>query len=116
MENFLAVFMVVLLILSVIQIIALVFAVYKLQIIAKTVEDNFKDTADALSKTVNLMIVEFNNNFESLKKMQEWNEKAVDANVENISKLANSQSSTQVFLGKMAEGLGLSFRSNLEDV
>lgn len=123
MENFVAVFMVVLLVLVVLQLIITGFVIYKLFATAKQLDEfskfhdaTSKDMAEAFSKMLNYLNNEFNNDFESKKKMQEWNEKAFEINNDNFSKVVSGHNSIQSFLSKMAEGLGLSFRSNLEDL
>lgn len=123
MENFIAVFMVVVLVLVVVQLIASAFVVYKLFSIAKQVDEYVKlqeaaskDLVEAFTKMMSYLNNEFNNDFEIKKKMQDWNEKAFEITNDNFSKLVSGHNSIQSFLGKMAEGMGLSFRSNLDDL
>lgn len=123
MENFIAVFMVVVLVLVVVQLIASAFVVYKLFSVAKQVDEYVKlqeaaskDLVEAFTKMMSYLNNEFNNNFEINKKMQDWNEKAFEITNDNFSKLVSGHNSIQSFLGKMAEGMGLSFRSNLDDL
>lgn len=123
MENFIAVFMVVVLVLVVLQLILCGFVVYKLFLIAKQVDEyvktqdaTSKDLVEAFTKMMSYLNNEFNNDFEIKKKMQDWNEKAFDITNDNFTKLVGGHNSIQSFLSKMAEGMGLSFRSNLEDL
>lgn len=123
MENFIAVFMVVVLVLVVVQLIASAFVVYKLFSVAKQVDEYVKlqeaaskDLVEAFTKMMSYLNNEFNNDFEIKKKMQDWNEKAFEITNDNFSKLVSGHNSIQSFLGKMAEGMGLSFRSNLDDL
>jgi hypothetical protein len=74
------------------------------------------DMASAMKQMVEYLDKQFDSNYESLKKMQEWNEKAFDINSDSFAKIANGEDQTQRFLSRMAEGLGLSTRSNLQDL
>jgi hypothetical protein len=74
------------------------------------------DMAMAMKQMVEYLDKQFNSNYESLKKMQEWNEKAFDITSDSFGKMATGEDQTQRFLGRMAEGLGLSTRSNLQDL
>lgn len=116
MENFIAIFSITILILNICMIILLGFLSYQFHFIKKNYEDTSKDLAEVMTKLMSYLQSEFSNNFDVQKQMQEWTEKAFDITSENFSKLANSQHQTQMFLNRMAEGMGLSTRSNLDDV
>lgn len=80
------------------------------------VETNATEQAQALTALAKLVDKEFEQQFGSLQKMQEYNESAFGTLAEENGKLYEGMAGTQNFLNKMAEGLGFRTRSNLDDL
>lgn len=83
----------------------------------KTVQNAVSvDQAEAMLKLLQYLEQNHNSIFENQKKMQEWMEKNVEAIVLNTNRSQNSIEQTQRFLGRMSEALGITQKSNLQDV
>lgn len=82
----------------------------------KYLEENAKEQAEALTALAKLVSKEAQDNFEALKKMQQYNEEIYEKFAEDLRKNYEGISFIQGFLNKLAEGLGFRTRSNLDDL
>ena len=74
------------------------------------------DTAEVITKLMLYLEKEFGANFENQKKTQQWLEKNFDVVASNASKAYNGVEQSQRFLQRMSEALGITQRSNLQDL
>jgi len=74
------------------------------------------EIALVMSKMMNYLEKEFDNNFQNQKKQQEWFEKSLETIAANTVKSITGIEQTQRFLGRMSESLGIVQRNNLQDV
>jgi hypothetical protein len=79
-------------------------------------EQSAKELADVMQKFMKYLEKEFDNNFQNQKKQQEWLEKNLEVVSANALKSFNGMEQTQRFLGRMSEALGITQRTNLQDV
>ena len=82
----------------------------------KYLEENAKEQAEALTALAKLVSTEAQDNFEAIKKMQQYNEEVFEKFAEDLRKNYEGISFIQSFLNKLAEGLGFRTRSNLDDL
>ncbi len=82
----------------------------------KFLEENSKEQAEAFTAIAKLVSKEAQDNFEVLKKMQQYNEEVYEKFAEDIRKQSEGIIFIQTFLNKLAEGLGFRTRSNLDDL